>query len=141
MERDRKIPVDIRICGFHLSEGEDSDITESSYGYFSKKGDSIFLVFESAEGIRTLIKIHYKTVEVKKSIDGKPAADILYEEGKSLTGFYQTPFGRFELETDTGSVEVEEMYTSLRCRIKGKLKIYGSNVSDFNLEINAATVN
>ncbi|MBR4343058.1 MAG: DUF1934 domain-containing protein [Lachnospiraceae bacterium] len=151
MEKDRKIPVNVRISGFHLSEGEDSKILDDHEGYLSQRGDSLFIVYESPEKIKTVIKILPLRVEVKRKIIGDKEkkneneglaliSDISYEKGKTVKGFYLTPYGRLETETDTEEIVTEESEKFFKCHIEGRLKMNGSHVSDFNLEIAAAVI-
>jgi uncharacterized beta-barrel protein YwiB (DUF1934 family) len=147
LEEILKKAADIRISGLHMTDGEKSAVEEKSKGYISKRGQSTYLVAESDEGIRTMIKLTKSRVEVKKSLvkiektaSGTVLSELVYEEGSSVSGFYITPYGKFDIETETRNMHKSETEDSILCNISGNIKMNGSPVSEFNLEIAAAVI-
>ena len=147
MEEILKKAADIRISGLHMTDGEKSAVEEKSKGYISRRGQSTYLVTESDEGIRTMIKLTKSRVEVKKSLiksektaSGAVISELVYEEGNSVSGFYHTTYGKFDIETETRSLYRTETEEHIQCNISGNIKMNGSPVSEFNLEIVAAVI-
>ena len=143
MEKDKKFDANIRISGIHLTENDGDDVREEHTGILSKKADKIYIVYEDA-GIRNLIKVGCDTVSLTKSClyHGKrrTMAELAYISGKSVPGFYETPYGRLEPEMETEVFAVKEGEKTVSCMLKGRMKINGSFVSDFNLHIEAAVI-
>ena len=141
MEQDRKIPVEVTISGFHASGEEDAEIKEVHDGYFSRRRESTYIIWEEPQGVKAMLKISEGKTEVKKSLPGASnsvLSSLSYEKGKSLPGFYHTPYGRLDIETFTKETVFKEQRDSFRVDMKGSIKMNGSPVSDFNLKIVAA---
>ena len=147
MEEILKKAADISISGLHMTDGEKSAVEEKNKGYISKRGQSTYLITESGEGVRTMIKLTKSRVEVKKSLlkkektaSGTVISELVYEEGQTVSGFYHTPYGKFDIETETRSLHRSETEKGIQCNISGNIKMNGSPVSEFNLEIVAAVI-
>ena len=164
MITDKKIPERITITGIHspLTDAEPSDVEldiaktgepdetkEEYYGFFSKRGSSIYLTYEVSDSdalLTQMIKITLdplvikKTATFRKGTITQPASCLIYEEGKACAGFYTTPYGRLDTETDTRKVLITEGDQDVSCYIEGSMKINNSPVSEFTLKIEAVTV-
>ena len=143
MEKDRKFDASIRISGIHLTENDGDDVREEHTGYLSKKADKIYIVYEDG-GIRNMIKIGSDMVSLTKTClyhgTRRVMAELTYISGSTIAGFYETPYGRLEPEMETKVMAVKEYEKSVSCLLKGRMKLNGSFVSDFNLDIEAAVI-
>ena len=142
MEKDKKLPAKIKISGIHSMDNSDDNVREEYTGILSKKADSIYIIYEAPAGIRNMIKIGTAGVSLTKSCmyHGKRRVmtELTYSLGNKNPGSYETPYGTMEIETETKHLETKENEKSVSCKIKGRLMINGSFVSDFNLNIEAA---
>ena len=142
MEKDKRLSAKIRISGMHSTENSNDDVSEEYTGTVSKKTDNIYIIYEAPAGIRNMIKIEKSGVSITKSCTyhGKRRimTELTYSLGKRIPGSYETPYGNMEIETETEQLKTAESEKSVNCRIKGKLMINGSFVSDFKLNIEAA---
>ena len=136
-----KIPVDITISSFHDSGTEDAEIKESHDGFFSRRGESTYIIWEEAQGIKAMLKYSDGKTEVKKSLPGagkKVLSSLTYQKEMNLSGFYHTPYGRLDIETYTKETVIKESRDFFSIKLKGSVKMNGSHVSDFSLKIIAA---
>ena len=158
MEKDTKIPVKIVITGTHIAPDEVSsnapdETKEEAFGFLSKRGNSIYLVYETQDInetagiiISNMIKISPDSNEIKKTSTFRqgtitsPASCLVYRQGRKLTGFYSTPYGRLDTETTTTELFVSETENGLTCHIKGSMEINNSPVSEFDLKVEAAKI-
>ena len=155
METDKKIPVKIKITGIHrstdaaLSDAPDETV-EESFGFLSKRGSSIYIVYETKEGeeitVSNMIKINPETNEIKKTSTLRkgtitsPASSLMYISGSSGTGFYTTPYGRLDTTTHTDKIMIIENDNSFICTMSGNMEINNSPVSEFDLKIEAVII-
>ena len=155
METDKKIPVKIKITGIHrstdaaLSDAPDETV-EESFGFLSKRGSSIYIVYETKEGeeitVSNMIKINPETNEIKKTSTlhkgtiTSPASSLMYISGSSGTGFYTTPYGRLDTTTHTDKIMIIENDNSFICTMSGNMEINNSPVSEFDLKIEAVII-
>ena len=154
MDENRKIPVKIKILGIHrpiLDPDDKSQVPEETeelaYGFLSKRGGTIFLVYEISENdgtsIKNMIKFTPKPCELKKTSSfhkgtiTTPASNLSYLSGASAKGFYTTPYGRLDTETITQDLKYTESESSFSCTLSGIMKINNSPVSEFELKIEA----
>lgn len=102
----------LRITGKSLvGELEEDQMEFVTEGKFYKKGDALYIVYEESElsgmpGCKTSLKLKEDTVRMKRF--GNPISrDMVmeFEKGKRYEGYYETPFGNFEMELLTNSIE------------------------------------
>ena len=84
------------------------EVSESSgEGIYSERGDEASLHYrETAEGITTSTVLRWKgsTLEVTRS--GAVNSTLIYELGKRRVSPYTTPFGTFDIVTDTSFLQI-----------------------------------
>ena len=152
MEKDKKIPVHISITGIHkaiigessgsFSLAEADETRETSTGYYSRRGESIFIIFDSSTSpiVSNRIKICGTDVEIRKSLSSPtatPISHIFYSLNELKSGIQETPYGRLDLGTFTKEITCSENETEFTCYLTGTMHINNSPVSEFELKIEA----
>lgn len=123
----------LKIVGRQINrhDVEDDAIEFITEGKFYEKGNSVYLLYEESElsgmeGVTTSLKITGDKIRMKRFGDDIVIDTVIeFEKGKRFTGFYDTPFGSFEMEVMTNSIEnnIDKM------KIKGHLDI------DYNISL------
>jgi uncharacterized beta-barrel protein YwiB (DUF1934 family) len=108
-EEKRIIPVILSVKGEQYYEGQDPDSTElTTEGTMSVLPDGFLLSYkESAltgmEGTTTSFEIRGKRVLLTRS--GKVNSQMIFEEGRQYTSFYETPYGDLTIDICTSSLK------------------------------------
>lgn len=145
-----KIPVNISISGTHVTDNDDSETFEKYSGFYSKRSDSVYIIYEDKNRCRNMIKVTENKAELKRTFskdkksNDTPArlemADFIYIRGERTEGFYRTTYGILDIEILTEDIKQEELIDIFKLNIKGNIKMNGSPVSDFVLKIEAAAL-
>ena len=118
-------------------EDEMEFITEAK---LYRRNNTTYLLYEESEfsgipGCKTRLRLRDKEVQMKRFGEGaEPGNELIFEEGKRNTGYYDTPFGPIEIEiltnelsstiTEEGSGELEIGYeVSLKGLLEGRNRI------------------
>ena len=101
----------LKIVGKQIYVGEEEEKIELvTEGKFYKKGKSLFLEYDESEfsglpGCKTHLQLTGDVIRMKRIGDPEDETVIEFEKGKRTMGFYETPFGVFEMEVLTNHVE------------------------------------
>lgn len=101
----------LKIVGKQITTDKEEDQLEFvTEGKYCVKGDSVYLLYDESqfsgmEGCTTSLKITGKKIRMKRygdliGID----TEIEFEKGKRFKGYYDTPYGSFEMEVLTNDV-------------------------------------
>lgn len=101
----------LKIIGKSMVGEEEEDQMEFvTEGKLYEKGSSIYIVYEESElsglpGCKTSLKLGKDTVKMKRFGNGINNNTVMeFEKGKRYEGIYDTPFGPFEMELLTNSI-------------------------------------
>lgn len=102
----------LRIIGKSLvGEVEEDQMEFVTEGKFYKKGDALYIVYEETElsgmpGCKTSLKLKEDSIRMKRFGSSISHDTVMeFEKGKRYEGYYETPFGHFEMELLTNSIE------------------------------------
>lgn len=102
----------LRIVGKSLvGELEEEQMEFVTEGKFYKKGDALYIVYDESElsgmpGCKTSLTLKEDSIRMKRFGNSISHDTIMeFEKGKRYEGFYETPFGHFEMELLTNSIE------------------------------------
>ncbi len=103
--------VMIRIRGKQVSRDAGEDEMEFvTEGKLYRRNGTIYLLYEESElsgvpGCKTRLRLRDGEIQMKRfGGDAGEESEILFEQGKRYTGFYETPFGPIPLEVLTNHV-------------------------------------
>ena len=135
--------VVVTIAGLQMSDGDGAgqEALELIHAgeYYKKKGTHYILFDETVEGIaepvRNIIKIRDRGLEIRKR--GPVAAHMVFEEGSSRQSIYQVPYGSFQVETRTSSVQVKAAGDGggLEVLVAYKLAVNGEYCADCDIRV------
>lgn len=121
----------MKITGFQSSEGQQDDKMEFvTEGDLYEKNGALYLIYEESEisgmpGFRTRLKIADDTVKMKRiGAGGGTGTEMVFENGRKYQNFYHTPYGPFDMEILTNSLE-----NSMTAEGTGKVSI------DYNMSL------
>lgn len=83
--------------------------------------------------ISNLLKISNDTVTLTKR--GATNTEMTFKEGKTHTGFYETPFGSMQMRLDTTRVDINEDNDKIEISIDYGLDMNYSHVSDCTINM------
>lgn len=102
----------LRIVGKSLvGELEEDQMEFVTEGKFYKKGDALYIVYDESElsgmpGCKTSLKLKADSIRMKRFGSAISHDTVMeFEKGKRYEGYYETPFGHFEMELLTNSIE------------------------------------
>jgi len=102
----------LRITGKSMvGELEEDRMEFVTEGKFYEKGEALYIVYDESElsgmpGCKTSIRLNKDAVRMKRFGQSLCNDTIMeFEKGKRYEGFYETPFGSFEMELLTNSIE------------------------------------
>lgn len=102
----------LRIIGkSFVGETEEEQMEFVTEGKFYEKGDSLYIVYDESEfsgmiGCKTSLRLLGGSVRMKRVGCEIPQSTVMeFEKGKRYEGFYETPFGPFEMEILTNEVQ------------------------------------
>lgn len=103
--------VMIRIQGTQISRESGEDEMEfMTEGKLYRRGNTTYLLYEESElsgvpGCKTRLRLRDGEIQMKRFGEGAGIGnEILFEQGKRYTGYYDTPFGPIPLEVLTNHV-------------------------------------
>lgn len=102
----------MRIIGTQFGEDREEEQMEFiTEGKLYEKGEAMYLLYDETEisgmpGCKTRLKLKDGVIKMKRV--GKNIGidtEIQFEKGKRYTGYYDTPYGAFEMEVLTNHLE------------------------------------
>ena len=103
--------VMIRIKGKQITRESGEDEMEFvTEGKLYKRNEALYLIYEESEfsgvpGCQTRLRLRNGEIQMKRFGEGTgTGSEILFEQGKRYTGYYDTPFGAIPLEVLTNRV-------------------------------------
>ena len=123
--------VTLKIIGSQATEGQQDDQMEFiTEGQLYDKAGSLYVMYEETEisgmpGFKTRLKISDGVVKMKRfGPNGGTGTEMVFENGKRYENFYHTPYGPFDMEILTNSLE-----STLTAEGTGKVSI------DYNMSL------
>ena len=102
----------MKIIGKQASDGQDDQMEFITEGELYERGDALYLMYEESEisgmpGCKTRLKIKGDYISMKRlGTKTIPAGtEMEFAPGKVFTGPYDTPYGSFEMEVVTNTIE------------------------------------
>ena len=102
----------MKIIGKQASDGDTDQMEFVTEGELAERNGALYLIYEESEisgmpGCKTRLKIKGDYVSMKRlGTKTLPAGtEMEFEPGRVFTGPYDTPYGSFEMEVVTNSVE------------------------------------
>ena len=102
----------MKIVGKQASDGDSDQMEFVTEGELAERNGALYLIYEESEisgmpGCKTRLKIKGDYVSMKRlGTKTLPAGtEMEFAPGKVFTGPYDTPYGSFEMEVVTNSVE------------------------------------
>lgn len=109
MRSDKRIHnIMLKILSTQISRaGEDEQVEFITEGKYYQKNNAVYLVYQETEvlgidGNVTTLKIRDEKVRMKRY--GPVNTEMYFEQGKRVTGEYETPFGSMPMELLTNQV-------------------------------------
>ncbi len=132
--------VFVRLTGMQYdSEGQNPEQVEViSRGTYAKKNGKHYILYDEVqddigEVIKNTIKVQDNCYEVIKG--GAVRTHLYFEEGKSYTSFYETPFGSLVLKVNTQAVSLEEKEEELNIQVAYELEVNYEKLADCRIEM------
>ncbi len=104
--------VMIKIKGKQISRENGEDEMEFvTEGKLYRRNGTVYLIYDETElsgipGCQTRLRLRDGEIQMKRIGEGAGSGtEILFEQGKRYTGFYDTPFGAIPLEVLTNRVD------------------------------------
>lgn len=102
----------MKIIGKQASDGDSDQMEFVTEGELAERNGSLYLIYEESEisgmpGCKTRLKIKDDYISMKRlGTKTIPAGtEMEFKPGRIFTGPYDTPYGAFEMEVITNSVE------------------------------------
>ena len=102
----------MKIVGRQASDGDTDQMEFVTEGELAERNGALYLIYEESEisgmpGCKTRLKIKGDYISMKRlGTKTLPAGtEMEFEPGRVFTGPYDTPYGSFEMEVVTNSVE------------------------------------
>jgi len=102
----------MKIIGKQASDGDNDQMEFVTEGELYERGDALYLMYEESEisgmpGCKTRLKIKGDYISMKRlGTKTIPAGtEMEFAPGKVFTGPYDTPYGSFEMEVVTNTIE------------------------------------
>lgn len=92
----------IEIKNAQTSDGEEDIIEETAECKLHFKNGKIYIMYTSAENVSVMIIISDKEITVKRS--GETKNTMTFERNAKTLSWYNTPYGRFEIEIFTEKI-------------------------------------
>lgn len=132
--------VFVRLSGMQFSpDGEQPEPVEViSRGNYAKKNGKHYIVYDEVQDdlhqvIKNTVKIHGNCYEVIKG--GPIRTHLCFEEGKTHSSFYETPFGSLVLKVFTQEISLEEKEEELNIRVSYELEVNYEKLADCRIEM------
>ena len=104
--------ITMKITGCQSAEGQQDDQMEFvTEGDLYEKNGALYLIYEESEisgmpGFKTRLKITDGIVKMKRiGSTGGTGTEMVFESGRRYESFYHTPYGPFDMEILTNSLE------------------------------------
>lgn len=130
------------------SDGTEQDTIETiSHGQYRFLTDKHAVSFEellpseanTTISIKNILKITDETVTLTKR--GVTQTEMFFQQGHTFCGFYQTPFGTFDMALHTSRLKITSQDDLLRAEIDYALELNGQHVSDCSIQISVTSNN
>lgn len=124
----------LSISGLQFMEGENPDPVEilTFADYYFRNGTHYLLYEEPVEGsletVKTTLKIKQKCVEITKK--GPVQVHMVFEQFKTNTSRYDTPFGQIPVGITAGEVKVTEEEYDIHAVLNYSLELGGEYLAD-----------
>ena len=132
--------VFVRLSGMqYSSESETTDPVEViSLGTYAKKNGKHYIAYDEIQDdfgqvVKNTVKIQDNCYEVIKG--GPIRTHLRFEEGKSHSTFYETPYGNLVVQVHTKEVEFEEKEEELNVHVSYELEINYEKLADCRIEM------
>ncbi len=133
--------VFVRIQGLHVEEeGENPEPVEVICpGTYYKKNDKHYVMYdevhpEENKVTKNTVKIYDGTYEVIKK--GLTNTHLFFQEGKTHTTMYETPFGSLVLDVFTNRISFEEKDNEIKVLVDYELKVNDRKIADCSIDMN-----
>lgn len=133
--------VFVRINGIHMEAGcEDPEPVEVICpGTYYKKNNKHYIIYDEVQSDETGItkntvkvcKGHYEVIK-----HGVTNTHLIFEEGKSHTTLYETPYGSLCMDVYTDTVVFDEKEDEFKIQVVYELKVNGEKMADCTIEMN-----
>lgn len=132
--------VFVRLSGMQFSsESETTDPVEViSLGTYAKKNGKHYIAYDEIQDdlsqvVKNTVKIQDNCYEVIKG--GPIRTHLRFEEGKSHSTFYETPYGNLVVQVHTKEVDFEEKEEELNIHVSYELEINYEKLADCRIEM------
>lgn len=132
--------VFVRLSGMQFSTaGEVPEPVEViSRGTYAKKNGKHYIAYDEVQDdlnqvIKNTVKIHGDCCEIIKG--GPIRTHLKFEEGKSHSSFYETPYGSLVIQVHTKEVELEEKEEEMNIHVFYELEINYEKLADCRIEM------
>lgn len=132
--------VFVRLSGMqYSSESETTDPVEViSLGTYAKKNGKHYIAYDEIQDdfgqvVKNTVKIQDNCYEVIKG--GPIRTHLRFEEGKSHSTFYETPYGNLVVQVHTKEVDFEEKEEELNVHVSYELEINYEKLADCRIEM------
>lgn len=132
--------VFVRLSGMQYSAGgEDAEPVEViSRGTYAKKNGKHYIAYDELQDdfgqvVKNTVKIQDNCYEVIKG--GPIRTHLRFEEGKSHSTFYETPYGNLVVQVHTKEVDFEEKEEELNVHVSYELEINYEKLADCRIEM------
>ena len=132
--------VFVRLSGMQYSTGGDDaePVEVISLGTYAKKNGKHYIAYDEIQDdlsqvVKNTVKIHDNCYEVIKG--GPIRTHLRFEEGKSHSTFYETPYGNLVVQVHTKEVDFEEKEEELNVHVSYELEINYEKLADCRIEM------
>lgn len=132
--------VFVRLSGMQYSTGEDDaePVEVISLGTYAKKNGKHYIAYDELQDdfgqvVKNTVKIQDNCYEVIKG--GPIRTHLRFEEGKSHSTFYETPYGNLVVQVHTKEVDFEEKEEELNVHVSYELEINYEKLADCRIEM------
>lgn len=129
--------VNVSLLSYQKTASEVEEIKVVAVGTYSFINGRHFVRYdEETEDGRTnkiLLKFEDGFFEMSKS--GEVRSSLSFKEGTGTKGFYNTPYGMFEIKTDTEKLDIDVMEDGISIKLEYMLFIDGEYVADCTIDI------
>lgn len=126
MERE----VLITVKGIHGNTEEDDIIEVTTKGKYVEKNHKIYVTYvdTSLDNVKTTIKISNEKVSVLRF--GTTNTNLVFEEGITHTMPYETPYGLFQIDSKTNSIDISKLKDKIEVKVDYYMEINNISVDN-----------
>lgn len=138
--------VFVRLSGMQFSKdgGIPEPVEVISRGTYAKRNGKHYIAYDEVQDdfqqvIRNTVKIQGNCYEIIKG--GPIRTHLRFEEGKSHSSFYETPYGNLVVQVHTKEVDIEEEEEELQIHVEYELEINYEKLADCRIEMSVQAKN